>query len=89
MNRYQMTRDIFPKIKKSDSILDKSERFAEKLKTKDQKYKLPNGCRWADIYLQIHYAPHTAKKIKYSSHKFLRLLLEGLSMVTTIAQKYE
>ena len=64
MYRYQMTRDIFPKIKKSDSILDKSERFAEQLKTKDHKYKLPNGCRWADIYLQIDNAPPHCKKNK-------------------------
>ena len=34
MYRYQMTRNFFPKIKKSDSILDKSERFAEQLKPK-------------------------------------------------------
>ena len=62
MYRYQMTRDIFSKIKKSDNILDKPEHFSEQLKTKDQNknYQTVADVRISTYRLIMH--NHTAKK---------------------------
>ena len=64
MYRNQMTRYIFPKIKSDPSILAKSERFASNLMNKAQNLKLPAGCKWADIYIQVDNAPPHCKRNK-------------------------
>ena len=62
--RKQLTRVFFPKIKDDISIKDKCTRFAEQLKSKFPGFKLPEGCAWADIYLQIDNAPPHCKRNK-------------------------
>ena len=64
MFKKQMTRVVFPKIKSHHSILHKTARFAEQLKLKYPTYKLPEGCRWADTYMQIDNAPPHCKRNK-------------------------
>ena len=53
----QLTNKIFPAIKKNISLLNKSERFAQQLKTKNPDYILPEGCKYADLYLQTDNGP--------------------------------
>ena len=64
MYRKQMTRNIFPKIKSDPSILAKSERFAKNLMNKALNLKLPAGCKWADIYIQVDNGPPHCKRNK-------------------------
>ena len=52
MFKEQLTKKFFPAIKKNTSLLAKFERFAHQLKTRNQEYTLPEGCKWADIFFQ-------------------------------------
>ena len=45
MFKNQITKTIFPAIKKNISLLDKAERFSKQLKTKNDAYNLPEGCK--------------------------------------------
>ena len=62
MFKSQLTKTIFPNIKKNKSLLAKSERFAKQLSEKNPDYKLPKGCSWADLHLQLDNAPPHCKK---------------------------
>ena len=64
MYKTQLTRNIFPQIKKDSSVLDKSVRFATQPKLKCPSYSLPDGCKWADVYLQLDNAPPHCKRNK-------------------------
>ena len=60
----QITKKIFPSIKSNQSLLDKSQRFCRQLTSKYPGYKLPQGCRWADLFLQLDNAPPHCKRSK-------------------------
>ena len=62
MFKYQLTKTVFPNIKKNTSLLDKSERFALQLQARDPSYKLPENCKWSDLFLQLDNAPSHCKK---------------------------
>ena len=64
MFKEQLTKKFFPAIKKNASLLAKSERFANQLKTKNQEYSLPEGCKWADLFFQFDNAPPHCSKNK-------------------------
>ena len=64
MFKSHLTKTILPKIKRNKSLLDKSERFAQQLTAKDADYKLPKGCKWADLNLQLDNATPHCKKNK-------------------------
>ena len=64
MYKNQMTKKNFPAIKRNQSILDKTQRFCRQLKSKDPDFKLSNGCKWADIVLQLDNAPPHCKGSK-------------------------
>ena len=55
---------VFPNIKRNTALLHKSERFARQLQARDPSYKLPQGCKWSDLFLQLDYAPPHCKKSK-------------------------
>ena len=68
MFQKQLTKKIFPAIKKNKSLLDKSERFAHQLKEKKLDLNLPEGCKYADLYLQTDNAPpHCGKSKRLSA----------------------
>ena len=71
MFKDQVTKQIFPNIKRNTSLLHKSERFARQLKAKDQNYKLPQGCKWSDLFFQLDNAPPHCKK---SRRRFLPMI---------------
>ena len=64
MFKDQLTKCIFPLIKQNMSLLEKSERFCQQLKQKNTAYSLPDGCKWADLYLQMDNAPPHCKNNK-------------------------
>ena len=64
MFKNQLTKSIFPAIKKNICLLDKSKRFCQQLKVKDPTYKLPNGSKWADLSIQFDNAPPHCTKNK-------------------------
>ena len=64
MFKEQLTKKFFPAIKKNTSLLAKSERFAHQLKTRNQQYTLPEGCKWADLFFQLDNAPPHLRKSK-------------------------
>ena len=64
MFKNQLTKTVFPSIKKNNSLLDKAERFAKQLKAKNTGYKLPGGCKWADLLLQVDNAKPHCKRNK-------------------------
>ena len=57
MFHMQLTKNIFPAIKKKQSLLTKSERFYQQLISKNSDYSLPEGSKYADLYLQKDNAP--------------------------------
>ena len=64
MFKNQITKNIFPAIKKNISVLDKAERFSKQLKAKNTTYSLPEGCKWADLLLQVDNAKPHCKRSK-------------------------
>ena len=64
MFKTQVTKTFFPRIKTNISLLDKSERFYHQLREKDTDFKLADGCRWADLYVQLDNAPPHCRRNK-------------------------
>ena len=62
MFKNQLTKTVFPNMKRNKSLLDKSERFARQLQARDPSYKLPENCKWSDLFLQLDNAPPHCKK---------------------------
>ena len=64
MFKVHLSKIIFPNIKSEISLLKKSERFAQQLTAENPKYRIPEGCNWADLFLQTDNAPPHCKKSK-------------------------
>ena len=64
MFKKQLTKSIFPAIKRNKCLLDKSERFCRQLTAKESTFTLPNVCKWADLSIQLDNAKPHCKKNK-------------------------